>query len=236
MSQTYFQFKKFRIDQDNCSMKVGTDGVLLGAWCDVGNCKRILDVGTGTGLIALMLAQRSPANIDGIEIDEAACIQATTNCKNSIWNDRIKIYLSPFQDFISEEKYDLIVSNPPFFSNSFKSPIHSRNIARHTESLSFENLIQNSVNHLKENGKICVVIPFESGNRFMQLCQQEKLMIRRSCEIKTFPSKTPKRLLLEVEKNYTGGSTNESIIIETGIRHSYSSEYIELTKEFYLNF
>lgn len=236
MSQTYFQFKKFRIDQDKCSMKVGTDGVLLGAWCDVANCKKILDVGTGTGLITLMLAQRSLANIDGIEIDEEAVIQASANFKNSIWSNRIKIYHSLFQNFTCEKKYDLIVSNPPFFSNSFKSPIHSRNIARHTESLSFESLIQNSVNHLNDNGKLCVIIPFEMGERFIQLCRQENLMVKRICEVKTSPLKTPKRLLLEAKKEYNGLCTKEIITIETGTRHSYSSEYIELTKDFYLNF
>ena len=128
MPNDYFKFKQFTIHQDKCAMKVGTDGVLLGAWAECANAKGILDIGTGTGLIALMIAQRSNAKIDAVEIDETASKQAKENIKKSLWNDRIEILNISFQDFSksTNEKYDLIVSNPPYFQNSLYAPDEKR--------------------------------------------------------------------------------------------------------------
>lgn len=137
MSESSFQFKEFTVFHDKCAMKVGTDGVLLGAWTECDNCKDMLDIGTGCGLIALMLAQKSAAFIDAIEIDNTAAIQAADNFKNSKWSNRLTIIHKSLQVHANStsKKYDLIVSNPPFFENSLKTPLASRNIARHNEHL-----------------------------------------------------------------------------------------------------
>ena len=148
-----FIFKQFKIQQDNTAMKVGTDGVLLGAWADSENATNILDIGTGTGLIALMLAQRNlKANITAIEIDEQASLQASENFNNSPWEIRLSIKNLKLQDFVVEEKFDLIVSNPPFFNNTFQANSSERNIARQTETLSFNELLKNTASLLSENG------------------------------------------------------------------------------------
>ena len=143
MSNTYFNFKQFSVKQDKCAMKIGTDGVLLGAWTDVGSASTILDIGTGTGLLALMLAQRSPAYIFAIECEYGAIQQAGENFTKSKWKDRLTLFsLSLQEHLLSGKQYDLVVSNPPFFENSLKSPMESRNFARHTVSLTSEDLFK----------------------------------------------------------------------------------------------
>ena len=165
MANPYFQFKQFTVWHDKCAMKVGTDGVLLGAWCCVENITRILDVGCGTGLISLMLAQRCQAEIDAVDIDEAACIQARENADRSPFGDRLQIFHRPFANFVNESagirQYDCIVSNPPYFIDSLKCPDKQRNQARHTDTLTLEELIEGSKQLLAPQGKLYLILPFD---------------------------------------------------------------------------
>ena len=236
MANQHFNFKQFSINQDKCAMKVGTDGVLLGAWCRIESSETILDVGTGTGLIALMLAQRSSADIEAIEIEVEAYNQANENFKNSQWQNRLIIHLGSFENFLPKKKYDLIVSNPPYFSNSYKPSDNSRKTARHTETLNFETLIKHSAKLLNTNGKLAVIIPFESEKFFIETAAKENLFLKHKCQIKPTYLKSPNRLMLYFELNYFGIVEEEILVISESERHHYTQEYKRLTRDFYLNF
>jgi tRNA1Val (adenine37-N6)-methyltransferase len=231
----YFQFKQFLIYQDKCAMKVNTDGVLLGAWTDCTDSQRILDIGTGTGLIALMLAQRSNATIDAIEIDKEAATQATQNCANSVWKDRISVHYCSLQNFAEKNshKYDLIVSNPPYFIQSLKSPTQSKNTARHTDSLSFEELITGSKKLLSADGKLSVILPFDSAELFIKLATENDLILIRKTIVFSKKNLPPKRILLTFALENADCLTDQ-LVIETEQRHHYSEEFKKLTAEFYL--
>ena len=234
----YFQFKQFRIIQEKSVMKVGMDGVLIGSWTDASKAKRILDVGTGTGLIALMMAQKnSSAQIDAIEIDPDAFQEAVLNVKQSPWNDRIRIELSSFQDFaeLTSLKYDLIVSNPPFFSNGVKAPLENRAQARHSDSLPLDVLISGVTNMLTEKGRIALVLPVECLPEIEQLAGSNKLIISRLCWVKPNPQKPDFRILIELT-NTECTIQQETLMIEFEKHHDYTPEYKELTKDFYLKF
>lgn len=238
-----FRFKQFDIYQDKTTMKVGTDGVLLGAWVDIKNTRQILDIGTGTGLIALMIAQRNEsAEITAVELDEVAYLQAKENFEISKWNNRLSVFNQSIQDFsiINKEKnnpknqFDLIVSNPPFFNNSTKSNNQLKNQARHTDTLPFSDLITSANHLLKNDGKFCLILPFEEGNIFMGLAKAEGLFCTKKVKVKGRDFKPVERLLLQFEKI-------EKQILETNFtiqnspkRHDYTAEYVELTKKFYL--
>ena len=234
----YFQFKQFRIIQEKSAMKVGMDGVLLGAWTDVSKAERILDVGTGTGMIALMMAQKNnSAQIDAIEVDPEAFNEAVMNCQLSPWNDRIKLELCGFQEFSerTNQKYDLIVSNPPFFSNGIKAPIGNRAQARHSDSLPLDVLISGAANLLTEKGRIALVMPAESLPEIEQLSASNKLFISRLCRVKPTPQKSDFRILIELT-NIESTIQEENLMIEFEKHHDYTPEYKMLTKDFYLKF
>lgn len=236
MANSFFRFKQFTINQERCAMKVGTDGVLLGAWCDVNEASEILDVGTGTGLIALMLAQRNTsANICGIEIDKEAALQAQENVNNSPWSNRVKIAHAPFQTFEAqaEMKFDLIVSNPPFFCNSLKNPDKKKSTARHSDELPFGSLLACSANLLNSNGRLAVILPVTEGDIFSGLAADIGLHCAKRVVVYPKPDSEPKRLLLEFSKN-KGETATGSLIIETETRHCYSPEFENLTKDFYI--
>ncbi len=238
MANTFFKFKKFTIHQDKTAMKVGTDGVLLGAWVNIENVKRILDVGTGTGLIAIMCAQRSPDSmIKGVEIEDGAAEQAGENFVNTSWSSRLKVIKRDFKDFRCEhyKKYDLIVSNPPFFINSLKNNCEKKTTARHADSLSHEDLIQKVVSLLCDNGLFSVVLPHEVKESFLSTAKRYGLFLRRILYVKPTPAKQPKRVLMEFSFKEAKVDENTLIVEQFG-RHGYSAEYINLTKEFYLNF
>ena len=237
MSENYFKFKQFIIFQDKCAMKVGTDGVLLGAYADTTNCSSILDIGTGTSLIALMLAQRFKAKITAIEIDKAAFEQAVLNVSNSDFSDKINIVNSSIQDFSKQfdKKYDLIVSNPPFYQHHLKSGNKQKDIARHNDKLSFEDLIFCSSLLLNKNGRFCVIIPKIDEDKFVEICKNNALHLSKKLNIKPTPTKEVKRVILEFCFEKKDIEISE-MIIEINGRHNYSEEYIELTKDFYLNF
>ncbi len=230
----YFQFQQFTVFQEKAAMKVGTDGVLLGAWADVSGCRRVLDVGTGTGLIALMIAQRSDAVVDAVEVDKGAFEDACYNVKQSSWAERITVYHDYFQEYLSKttESYDLIVSNPPFFENALKAPDISRSTARHTDQLSFETLLTGSKNLLQPGGCLAVILPTERGDQFMQLGQKVGFFIRRVTSVYSKPGKAIHRMLIELALKPVEVIAEE-LIIESG-NGAYSPQYKKLTAEFYL--
>ncbi len=236
MPNNYFQFKQFTIYQDLAAMKVGTDGVLLGAWANLNNATKILDVGTGTGLIALMLAQRnSIAQIDAIEIDKHAYKQALINFTKSPWNDRVNGILSDFQTYKNPTKYDLIVSNPPYFNNALKNDCSKKSTARHTDSLSYDELIHCAAQLLTDNGLFCVILPANERISFENMAKDNNLFLNKLLNVKPTPNKPFKRVLMEfsfINKKLI----EETLIIEEFGRHQYSDAYKQLTKDFYLAF
>lgn len=232
----WFRFKQFTINQDNCAMKIGTDSILLGAWAYCYNTKNILDIGTGTGILALMMAQKGNENIFAIDIDENAVEQAKENVNNSKWESQIKVLHSTLQEFkLPVEKFEFIITNPPYFLNSLKSPLENRTIARHTSSLSYKEIIVFCKNNLSKNGKLAIILPVVEGNEFIKLALEIGFYCIRKCFVKPNPAKKPHRLLLEF--SFIKQITPESeIVIENGTRHHYTDEYKQLTGEFYLSF
>ncbi|BDB52464.1 tRNA1(Val) (adenine(37)-N6)-methyltransferase [Flavobacterium ammonificans] len=232
-----FQFKQFSLEQDQCAMKIGTDGVLLGAWAPIlHNPYSILDIGTGTGIIALMLAQRSnAAQIDALEIEENAYEQATDNFENSPWNDRLFCFHAGLDEFMEEpeDEYDLIVSNPPFYAEDYKTNDEQRDLARFQDALPFEDLIEVADLLLSENGILAVIIPYKEEERFLAIAKEFELYPIKITRVKGTPTTEIKRSLLAFKRFELPTLHSDELIIETA-RHQYTPEYIELTKEFYL--
>lgn len=218
-------------------MKIGTDGVLLGAWTPIENSPfSILDIGTGTGIIALMLAQRSHAEqIDALEIDDEAYEQASDNFENSPWNDRLFCFHAGLDEFMEEpeDEYDLIVSNPPFYSEDYKTENDQRDLARFQDAMPFEDLIEAAALLLSENGIFSVIIPFKEEENFMALAKEYELHPIKITRVKGTPTSDIKRSLLAFCQNEIDTVLTDELIIETA-RHIYTPEYIELTKDFYL--
>jgi len=217
-------------------MKVGTDGVLLGVWADVSSVKNCLDIGTGTGLISLIIAQRCNAIIDAIEINKNSFDEAKENFDNSKWSHRINAFHSSFQEFYksSSKKYELIITNPPYFKNSLKSEDIGRNLARHNDELSLDDLLSGLVKLLNPSGKFCLILPTEQLEDFKKMALEKKLFCKKQTNVRTTPTKDAKRVLLEFRLK-DSPLINEELIIEQNGRHQYSDEYINLTKDFYLN-
>lgn len=237
MSGKPFHFKEFSIQQDQCAMKVGTDGVLLGAWVKVADdTESILDIGTGTGLIALQMAQRTGAEtIDAIEIENKAFEQAVENFENNSWADRLYCYHTSLQEFAEEieEPYDLIVSNPPYFNDTFKELDKERALARHTNKLSYKELLSATNQLLSPQGSCAFIIPFKEESDFLSLASSEKLFPVRITRVRGHEQSGIKRSLLQFTRHPNTVFSDE-IIIETS-RHVYTQEYIALVKDFYLN-
>ena len=231
-----FNFKQFKVNQDRCAMKIGTDAVLLGAWTPLtNNPYSILDIGTGTGVLALMLAQRSTAEqIDAIEIDDAAFEQATDNFEASPWNDRLYCFHAGLDEFMEEpeDEYDLIISNPPFYTEDFKTENTQRDLARFEDALPFEDLIEAADLLLSENGIFSVIIPFKEEARFLALANDFELYPLKITRVKGTPTTEIKRSLMAFSRIQQTPLIDE-LSIEIS-RHQYTPEYIELTKDFYL--
>lgn len=235
MPNPYFKFKRFTVFHDRCAMKVGTDGVLLGSWAGVEHGKRMLDIGTGTGLLALMMAQRNEqASIVGVEIDDKAAEQATENVKNSLWNDRIQIVCTSIQNFESEILFDIILSNPPYFSQSLKNSARNKTLARHTDSLNFEELLDSVCRLLTQSGEFSVVIPADSATDMILAAISRHLYVFRKTWVHSMPHIAAKRVLLSFCRQIPKDIEETSLIIESE-NHVYTDDYIELTKDFYLN-
>jgi len=231
-----FKFKQFSVAQDRCAMKIGTDGVLLGAWVSLeNNPESILDIGAGTGIISLQLAQRSTTKtVDAVEIDDDAYEQCSENFEASPWGDRLFCYHASVQEFASEieEKYDLIVSNPPFFSEDYKSDNDARDIARFNDALPFQHLVVCASHLLSEKGVFAVILPKKEEEHFIQLASENNLYPQRICEVQGTPNSEIKRVLLEFSfKKLT--PIKEALVIEIS-RHHYTPEYTNLVKDFYL--
>lgn len=235
MGNEYFKFKKFTIMQDRCAMKVGTDGVLLGAWVDTEGATRIADIGTGTGLIAIMLAQKSEAIITGIELDKDAAVQAQENMSRTEWSDRLSVINADINDFYAGhiEEYDLIVSNPPFFKEDTKGHHEKRNIARHTDGLDFNSLAKAASFMLADGGSFCVILPASSSAEFIGEALKYRLYLSHKTEVITKPGAAPKRVLMRFRKGIQNGDTmfSKLLLSENGGK---SEEYLSLTSEYYL--
>jgi len=235
MSESIFAFKEFVIRQDKCPMKISTDSVLLGAWVNSEKAKSILDIGTGSGVIALMLAQRSSADIDAIDISEDAFVQAKENFSESKWAKRLKCYLSTLQKFTSKKKYDIIVSNPPFFQCP-KSHVDTKGAqARFTHKLSFEELADGVLRLLSPKGKFFVILPIHEGSCFTNEAEKRNLFLTNFVWVKTTTrKKTPKRILMQFEFKRKAFSDDTVLVIQSD--NTYTDEYKQLTKDYYLRF
>ncbi len=236
MSNEWFQFRYFLIRQDQSAMKVGTDGVLLGAWADCGDCANMLDIGTGTGLIALMLAQRNSSGlITALEIDPAAAGQALRNVAESPWSNRIEVVHADFRNWMpaADLKFDLIVCNPPFFTKALKNPDLQRATARHDDDLPLTGLIQKATRHIGALGKLAMILPAGRAEEAILLAAENGLFIRRRLNVRGNANAPVKRILLEWGREPLSVEPEE-LIVETEIRGVYTGEYKKLTGEFYL--
>lgn len=217
-------------------MKVGTDGVLLGAWAEVAGAQSVLDVGAGSGLIAIMLAQRAPdAQIHAVEIDENAFSQAVENMRQSPWSDRLQAFHQSIQDFSKSvsDQYDLIVSNPPFFSGGTFSSSQDKLSVRHTVKLPHGDLLSSVRTLLKENGRFCVILPHLEGLRFKELASGYHLYCTKITEVKAFPGKAVERMLLQFERKIAPAEKN-TLVIHPENSNQWTEDYLALTSPFYV--
>jgi len=237
MPNAWFNFKQFKVWQKDSAFKVGTDGVLLGAWCDINDADYILDIGTGTGLIALMAAQRSVADIIAIEPDKLSAAEATLNIARSPWHRRVKVIETSLQEYVlsADRQFDHIISNPPFFRDSLPNPGERLARARHNETLDSGELLSCVDKLLDRSGSLSLILPYTEANLFIAEASEYSLFCNRMLNIKPLPGKAVRRILMEFSRNRKNPSSG-FMVIETGGRHDYSHEYRNLTKDFYLKF
>jgi tRNA1Val (adenine37-N6)-methyltransferase len=225
------------VQQEKSAMKIGTDAVLLGAWCPIDNNPfSILDIGAGTGILSLMLAQRTNAvQIDAIEIEEAAYEECVENFENSPWRDRLYCYHAGLDEFIDdpEDEYDLIISNPPFYSEDFKTQNLTRDLARFQDAMPFEELVEAADLLLSENGIFAVVVPYKEEAHFIELCADLELFTIKITRVKGSHTTPIVRSLLAFKRFEVPTLTADELVIEIN-RHEYTDDYINLTKDFYL--
>lgn len=231
-----FRFKHFDIDDSHSAMKIGTDGVLLGAWARVATCRSILDVGTGTGLIALMAAQRNPeAHITAIDIDPAAASEARHNADCSMWGDRITTLRGDIRTYMSDSKFDHIVSNPPYFSDALRSPDAARSIARHTATLAFSELVDSAERLLADGGRLSVVLPTDGAAEFRRVAFG-RLWLSRQTDVASREGDAPKRVLMEFVRTSEPLMPRCDMLAIQAHDGSYTEKYRRLTEDFYLSF
>jgi len=237
MANNYFSFKQFTIHQDKAAFKVGTDGVLLGACADLSGAIRILDIGTGTGLLAIMAAQRSDAAVIAIEPDYDSFIQAEENVRECPWSDRIKVINCNLKDYceINEQKFDIILSNPPYFIDSLKNPDHRKLAARHNDYLTHSDLLEGITRLLERDGLVQTIMPYAEGAIFMAEAQEHGLFCNSMLKIRPLPTSEIRRLILGFSRKRSSMS-EKFLTIEKGKRHEFTEEYINFTRDFYLNF
>ena len=234
-----FQFKSFSVRHDRCAMKVGTDAILLGSWASAVDPANILDIGTGCGVIALMLAQRFPkAQVHAVELDEQAANQASENFRDSPWTDRLSIIASPVQAFSSDDKFDLITSNPPYFNDGLKPPDANRAAARHDDNLPTHELMEAVARLLNDSGHFSAIVPCERAEEFEAAATYQNLVCRRRCLVLPTPTAPPKRVMLEFRRTDSNHvcdvASEESTLVVELERHRYSQEYAALAKDFLL--
>ena len=232
-----FQFKQFSVQQAKSAMKIGTDSVLLGAWCPIENQPfSVLDIGAGTGILSLMIAQRSTAEqIDAIEIDENTYEECVENFENSPWSDRLFCFHAGLDEFVEEpeQEYDIIISNPPFYSENYKTNSESRDLARFEDALPFKDLVEAADLLLSENGIFAVIIPYKEEERFIDLCSEVELFPIKVTRVKGSHSTPIVRSLLAFKRYELSVLEADELVIEIN-RHEYTDDYINLTKDFYL--
>lgn len=233
-----FHFKQFSIDQTGCAMKINTDGVLLGALATAHAPEHILDIGTGTGVIALMLAQRfANAIVDAVEIDKAAAHTARANFQNSKFNNRLALYAHSFEDYFSNhpaKNYDLIVSNPPFYINSLESPQAKKNTAKHADGNFFEKLVKAVAAHLTDTGSFWLILPIDTAELVKNIAQQNKLCLQKVIAIKSYPDSNPHREMLVLSWDNIKTVDEEFAIYQE--EKVYSDVYIDKLKDFFTIF
>ncbi len=232
-----FQFKKFSVEDSDSTMKVGTDGVLVGAWADVEGATSILDIGSGCGLIALMMAQRSKAKrIDAIEIDPASAEQAGHNVANSPWQKRIQVINTSLQIFSKNQSrtYDLLVSNPPFFENSLKPGDRKKNLSKHTDSLSFTELLMHASRLMHNDSRFCVILPWDQQVRFTNLALAAGLYKTKELSIIPREGRITNRIIMELRRKRQANASQQIAIRSRD--GSNTAEYRNLTRDFYLQF
>ncbi|MCK8521095.1 methyltransferase [Aquimarina sp. D1M17] len=232
-----FSFKQFTVHQDRCAMKIGTDGVLLGAWTPVdASVNSILDIGTGTGVIALMMAQRGNAEIvDALEIDADAYEQAVDNFEASPWGDRLFCYHASYQEFVEEidDQYDLLISNPPFYAEDYKTADQKRDLARFQDALPFEHILIGATKLLTDLGQLAIIVPVNEEQKLVHLGERVGLYPQKITRVRgTLTSEVKRSMLLFGKKR--GEVKTDELVIEIS-RHQYTKEYISLTQDFYLN-
>jgi tRNA1Val (adenine37-N6)-methyltransferase len=236
MANDYFSFKQFTIYQDKSAFKVGTDGVLLGACADISGVRNILDIGSGTGLISIMLAQRCNAEIAAIEPDYESFKQTCENVSRCDWHNRITVEHSDLQNFNSKlGKFDLIVTNPPYFSDSLKSPDSRKSAARHNDSLTTVEILEGVLKLLNDDGRLQLIMPYVEGNVFIAEANKYGLYCNNILKIKPLPNAEIRRLILTFSR-FQKKPGEKFLTIERGSRHEFTEEYINLTKDFYLKF
>ena len=235
---SFFRFKRFSLNQDRCAMKIGTDGALMGAWCTVENATQVLDIGTGTGLIALMVAQRingAEFHITAVEADREASIQAKENIEHAEWSKHIEVVHTMLQDYDTQTKFDLIVTNPPFFTNSLTAPDGKRTMARHTLSLSAHDICNFAARHLTCNGLLSLILPTKEAADFEQTARETGLYLARATSVSFKTQAAPKRIMAEytLQPKETILRDTLSVSNENG---QYTSDFIHLLQPFYLHF
>ncbi len=238
MRNSYFQFKQFRVEQDKCAMKVCTDTCLFGATIDVAHAERILDIGTGTGLLSLMVAQRSTATIDAVEINPYAAAQAKENFAISPWNERLNLHPVSLQEFANynQQHYDIILSNPPFFLASLKSGNAAKDSAKHTGDLFFEDILSFAQKHLTQQGKLYILLPPAEATHFAKLAPAHQLNLTETIEVLTYINGQCIRHIQTYSFQPVDSPTIKQIHIREADKVTYTSEFTELLREYYLAF
>lgn len=238
MANNYFTFKQFTVNQQYASFKVTTDSVLLGAWAELGSCRTVLDIGTGTGILALMAAQRSAAKIVAIEPDRSSFMQAGLNFAASPWHERLTLYHTTIQDYRPDAGllFDAIITNPPYFVDSMLNPDEGKARARHNVSMNNDDLAGAATRLLAPAGAIHLVLPGSEAERFAVVAAAHDLHCIRRLLVRPTPELPPERALMSMKRGAAAGCEESSIVIEEGGRHQYSEEYVSLTKDFYLKF
>jgi tRNA1Val (adenine37-N6)-methyltransferase len=235
MDKYPFRFKQFAVTQGRCAMKVNTDGVLLGAWAHIKGADTILDIGTGTGVIALMMAQKNgTADIDAIDIDEEAFTQSTMNFNATVWADRLHPHHMSLQRFSAPIKYDVIISNPPYFINDYASEDHRSNVAKHGTELTYEDLVAGICRLMNDNGKAFLVLPYFNVPVFETIAAKGNLFITKRADVVAVTGKKCYVTLLQLEKT-TKAYTIDTIQIQNP-DNTFTEQYKSITKEFYLKF
>ena len=230
-----FRFKQFNVEHDRSSMKVGTDAVLLASWCNISHAQTALDVGTGCGVIALMLAQRNPAvAVDAVDIDPDSIEEAAGNFSSSPWHNRLTAQLCDFNTAQFTKKYDAIVSNPPFFSNGIMSPVEARRNARHTSTLSYARLLSRARGLLTDNGRISIISPVENIKEIIEACTFASLHISRIISVIPVRGGRTRRVLWEFAP--TPCETERGVVVIEDCKGVYSQQYRDLCHDFYLKF